>query len=475
MYPIHLLNTRPQTTAHLAQTMSLLNMTSAELKQKIEAELANNPALELQAARRCKICGRLLVDSTPCPICSQLHDPKSLEPIVFTSSRSDYYQSQSGGTTHSISPDELPEDNVAPELDLASFVLRQIATELAEQDRPIAAHILTSLDEDGLLRISPTEIGRYHHVPIDRVHKVIDLIQHSEPFGVGSSSPQEALLVQLEILSKSQSSGIPDYIERGIREGMDLLSRHHYTKLGRLLGITTQEAEEISKFISANLNPYPGRSHWGSIRQGGEPTPHVYHHPDILIGHLNGGTEGPLVIEILFPVRGSLRVNPLFKKEFKNAPSEKIEKWQQDLEQANLLIKCLQQRGNTMRQLLSILTQYQRDFILHGDKRLKPITRASLAEILDVHESTVSRAVSGKTARLPNGRIIPLSKFFDRSLPIRALIREFVDNEKDALTDAQIMRMLRKNGYEIARRTVAKYRSMEGILSARTRQNIARA
>ncbi len=467
MYPVHLLETKPQTTAHLAQTMSLLNMTYAELKQSIEAELASNPALELLEARRCRGCKRLLVDSRPCPLCSKPHNPEGMEPIVFTSLRSDYFQSNSGGTAHSVRPEDLPDDNVPPALELPSFVLRQIAAELDAEDRPIAAHILTSLDEDGLLTITPEEIARYHHTTLERVEEVLERIKYSEPIGVGSSSPQEALLAQLEVLSQSQE--VPIQVEMAIQQGMDLLSRHHYSKLGRLLGISAQEAGEISRYISTNLNPYPARCHWGSIRQGYESSPHVYHRPDIIISHLNGKSKGPLVIEILFPVRGSLRVNPLFRKEIKKAPSEKAEKWQRDFEKASLLIKCLRQRDNTMRQLLSILTQYQQDFILRGDKLLKPITRAYLAEILGVHESTVSRAVAGKTVRLPNGRIIPLSKFFDRSLPIRALIREIVECETTPLTDSQIAGMLENQGYNVARRTVAKYRSMEGILPARTR------
>lgn len=163
-------------------------------------------------------------------------------------------------------------------------------------------------------------------------------------------------------------------------------------------------------------------------------------------------------------------MNPLFKKEIKNAPEEKSDKWHNDHINATLLIKCLRQRENTMKQMLSIITKHQRQFILQGDRHLRPITRATLAQILEVHESTVSRAVAGKTARLPNGRIIPLSKFFDRSLPIRTIIKEIVDQEEEALTDSQIADMLQDEGYTIARRTVAKYRSMEGILSARSRK-----
>lgn len=471
MYPIHLQQLRPQTTAHLAQTMTLLGMTTAELRQNIEAELANNPALELQEVKRCHSCGRSLVESGLCPVCSRPHNPDQIEPIVFTSAQQDYFSSIGGGAQHNIHTDDLPDDNIAPALDLPTYVLQQIAPELAVEDRSIAAHILTSLDDDGLLRIQLFEISRYHHVSIERVIQVLDLIQHSEPIGVGAASPQEALLIQLDILAKIQD--IPPLAKRAIETGMDLLSRRHYSKLGELLGIPPQDVEEIAHFISTNLNPYPGRAHWGSIRQGVEANPPTYHNPDILIGTLNQQPDSPLVVEILSPIYGSLQINALFRKALKNAPEEKSEKWQQDFEKANLLIKCLRQRGNTMRQMMTILTQVQRNFILRGDKFLHPLTRASLALQLDVHESTVSRAVSGKTARLPNGRMIPLSKFFDRSLPIRALIREIVKDEDNPLTDSQITRILHQEGHKVARRTVAKYRSMEGILAAPTRQKVA--
>ena len=115
------------------------------------------------------------------------------------------------------------------------------------------------------------------------------------------------------------------------------------------------------------------------------------------------------------------------------------------------------------------LVSIQRRFILKGDRYLKPMTRAEIAEIIDVHESTISRAVSNKSVELPDGRIIPLSRFFDRSLSVRDRIKEIIHNEKRALTDEQIAEKLSKEGIEVARRTVAKYRSIEGILPARLR------
>ncbi len=117
------------------------------------------------------------------------------------------------------------------------------------------------------------------------------------------------------------------------------------------------------------------------------------------------------------------------------------------------------------------LVTIQRAFILHGDAHLIPVTRAQLSVELQVHESTISRAVSGKAVQLPNRKIIPLSKWFDRSLNIRTALLKIIAEEKYPLSDTQIAERLEEQGHIIARRTVAKYRSIEGILPARLRQS----
>lgn len=123
-----------------------------------------------------------------------------------------------------------------------------------------------------------------------------------------------------------------------------------------------------------------------------------------------------------------------------------------------------------MRRLMETLVSTQREFILEGDRFLRPMTRAKIAEAIGVHESTISRAVAHKSIELPDGRIVPLSRFFDRSLSVRDRIKEIIQNETKPLTDDDISRMLKKEGIRVARRTVAKYRSIEGILSARLRR-----
>ena len=454
---------RPITTAHLAQTMTLMGLTAAELQQKIESALASNPALELADKRFCPTCHRPLANEEPCPICSRPQSVGIGEPIVYVSPREDFYTPRSAAL-----PDDIPgEDLTAGVEELPIYVLRQIAPELPPEDRGIAAYILTSLDEDGLLRIPLLEIARYHHVPVARVESVQRLIQRAEPVGVGSQSPQEALLVQLELLAETRP--VPSLADRAIREGLDLLSRHLYLELGRALGISTAHAREIARFISENLNPYPARAHWGDVHSPSAPPQDTYHIPDIIISRLDPSPDAPLVIEVVSPLAGQVRVNPLFKEYLQQAPAEKAEEWQADLEQAALLVKCLQQRNHTIVRLMQRLAAIQRSFILHGDAYLEPCTRASLADELGVHELTISRAVSNKAVQLPSGRIVPMSRLFDRSLHIRTALRTLISQETKPYTDTQLAEMLDRQGYAVARRTVAKYRAMEGILPAHLR------
>src|ERR1035437_6793705 len=171
MFQAHYQVLRPLTTAHLAQTMTLLSLTADELRQNIESELSSNPALEMIEERRCPTCHRLLPDHGSCPICSRPQSASPDDPVVFVSPREDFY---SGG---SISVDEIPEEHFSPITeDLPTYVLSQIATELAQADRLLAAYLLTHLDEDGLLTTTLEEVARYYHLPLSKVAAVQHII-----------------------------------------------------------------------------------------------------------------------------------------------------------------------------------------------------------------------------------------------------------------------------------------------------------
>jgi RNA polymerase sigma-54 factor len=471
MFQIQNQELRHQVTAHLAQTMSLLEMPATEIRQKIRTELANNPALEIVEDSRCPGCGRTQTSPGPCPVCSQPFDTQVDEPIIFVSSPDDFqsYFGNNGGlkSTSDISYDSL----AAAEEDLATYVLRQIAPDLREDERLIAAHILNNLDDDGLLTVPLEEISQYYHVPLSRVTRVAEIIKHAEPTGVGASSPQEALLIQLSLLR--EDTRVPRLAEEAIRIGLKDLSKHSYKNLAKDLNTSLEHAREIADFIRANLNPYPGRAFWGDHRQPAENQTRVYHQPDIILKEVENAPNRRIMVEIISPYRGTLRINPLFRQAQKQAPEEKSEAWAKDIENASLLIKCLQQRNHTMEQLMTELVKEQRNYILSGDPAsMHPQTQAEMSELLGVHESTISRAVSDKAIQLPNRKIVPLKQFFDRSLPIRTTLLRLVENEKTPLTDTELAEELALAGYNIARRTVAKYRSMEGILSSRMRQKV---
>lgn len=454
---------KPLTTAHLAQTMALIELTAAELEQKVNAELANNPALEVKDTRRCSICDHRITDKGICPRCSPPQSEQPEQPIIFVSPRYDYVKSNSD--------DDMFLDRDLPHAkeDLPTYVLRQIALELKPEDRKIAAFILSNLDDDGLLDIQLVEIARYFHVPISKIENVISQIQRADPIGVGSPSTQDALLVQLEVLAENKP--VPSHSARAIREGMSQLSRHQYPELARKMGIGVHQVELIAKFISDNLNPFPGRAYWGDIRDGQSESPPVYTYPDAIISPVDETQDSPLVVEVFSPFAGILRVNPLFKQAIKQVSEENADQWKSDLGRAELLVKCLQQRTTTIVRLMRRLAVLQREFILRGDRFLHPLTRASLAEELGVHESTISRAVSNKAVQMPNGHIIPLAKFFDRSLQVRTALKQIIDEETSPLSDNEISELLNEQGFSVARRTVAKYRSMEGILPSHLRKS----
>ncbi len=456
----------PMTSAHIAQTMTLLYMTSTELLQTIDVELSKNPALELIRERKCPMCGRKLPPQGPCPICSQ---PKTMDPdetIVFISPRDDFYSYSGSGSS---SYDTVPEDPFSSNpLDLPTYVLSQVAPELAQDEREIAAMILTNLDEDGFLAIEVRDICRFHHTTPNKVDAVLKKIQRCDPLGVSARDIKEALLAQIEFLS--QSTNLPEYVRRVIAEEFDLLQKRHYSELAKKFGTTVQKVKLAADFISDNLNPFPARANWGSYRQPNDNTPDVFHQPDVLIYYLNNKPGNPLVIEIITPSRGTLQLNPLFKKALKEQNEENQEEWKKDIDKASLLIKCIQQRNNTMRKLMEHIVRIQKSFIIHGETQLEQLTRAEIAEELDVHESTISRAVANKTVQLPNKKIISMSTFFDRSLSVRAIMRNIIDNENHAMNDTEVRKSLEKQGIKVARRTVAKYRAMEGILPAHLRR-----
>ncbi|TET38668.1 MAG: hypothetical protein E3J69_01210 [Anaerolineales bacterium] len=452
---------RPLTTAHLAQTMSLLVLSNQELRDRVITELSSNPALEILDERVCPGCHKPLSSAGPCPVCSRQVEGE--EPIVFLSPRDSYRPSRK----RTLEDQTLDQEPAAPE-DLSVYVMRQLAADLKKEDRHVAVYILASLDEDGFLTSPPPYIAQATRSSLPQVMRVINLIYKADPVGLATEGPRQTLLVQLDQLGEGEEP-LCELARRLLRESFSELGRKEYDKIAHNFEISPAAVKEAAAFIHDNLNPYPARAYWGSGRQPQSGDANVYHTPDVMISRNPSVNDGPLMVEIFSSISGWLRVNPLFRQAMPDAQEEQSDEWSEHLEKANLFVKCIQQRNNTMQRLMGLLASQQSGFILEGARHLKPMTRAQIAGEIGVHESTISRAVANKSVAMPNGRIIPLAKFFDRSLSVRDRIKEMVENETKPLTDDVIASLLQEEGIKIARRTVAKYRAVEGILPARLR------
>ena len=139
------------------------------------------------------------------------------------------------------------------------------------------------------------------------------------------------------------------------------------------------------------------------------------------------------------------------------------------MSRGRMFIANIQQRRQTMQKITDYLVMFQKDFLLHGIRHLRPLTRAMLAEQTGIHESTVSRATAGKYVMLPNGEVIPFSNFFTASLSVKDIIKDMISKEDRPLTDQEIATRLKDHGYSVARRTVAKYRDQLDILPSSLR------
>jgi len=186
--------------------------------------------------------------------------------------------------------------------------------------------------------------------------------------------------------------------------------------------------------------------------------------------------EAEFVIEVVESRRFFIRISPLYSRlasQMRNTPGQYSEGERKHIQQyvarARLFMSNVNQRRETMLKIAKVLVQVQEDFLRHGVRQLRPLTRAQVAEATGLHESTVSRVSAGKYVMLPNRHVIPFADFFTASLSIKDVIKEIIVREGRPLTDREIVTRLRDEGIRVARRTVAKYRSQLGILPSTLR------
>lgn len=446
----------------------LLQLSSDELEQAIGDALTENPALEMPAPALCPRCSGPLANST-CPFCAGRTANASIrEDDEGWWNDEGRWPSRAG----SFEDDEEfdPVTIVAAESTLSEHLRLQVAPLLADGEEPVAIFIIDSLDERGFLGLPLDEVARECGCGPETAAAVLSKLQSLDPLGVAARSLQECLLIQLAHLQGTGSDAA--LAESIVTHHWEALTKLSLDAIARHLHVGEDEVRRGIEFIGRNLNPYPANADW---RGPGPRQDTGAIHPDIIVRRKRAPDTG-YEIEIPESRKYRLRVNGLYNQMARDVRAGRCqatygekEHLHEYLAQARLFINCVRQRWQTLERMALALVEVQHGFLEYGHRHLKPLTRSQLADIVGVHESTVGRAVAGKTLMLPNGRIVPLSDFFDGSLAVKCIIEEIVTDETHPLSDQRVAEILQGRGYDIARRTVAKYRDAIGIPPARVR------
>lgn len=332
----------------------------------------------------------------------------------------------------------------------------------------IGDYLIGSLDESGYLTCDLEEVAGTFNAPIEQVDRVLELIQSFDPPGVGARNLQECLLLQLRYrgLDDSPAALI-------VRDHFDEFKQKKYVEIGRKLRLSIQDIQDQCKLIST-LDPKPG------LEVVVEDPKYVI--PDLVVENIDGKYVVYLNDRNIPRLRVSQHYHDELMREVRDGDSEAKEFINARLKSAKWLIQTIEQRRRTMVKVMECIVRKQRDFFDRGTAFLKPLTLQQVASEINMHESTVSRVTTNKYVQTPRG-VFELKFFFSSSLgtqdggevsakSAKDKIRRIIEAEtaRSPLSDQKIADMLKKDGLNIARRTVAKYREQLNILPARMRK-----
>jgi RNA polymerase sigma-54 factor len=312
--------------------------------------------------------------------------------------------------------------------------------EVSGADGLIAEYLVDSLDHHGLLDRPVAQFAAELGVPASTVARVLAIVRRCAPPGVGATSVNECLLLQLDALELEDDR---IRIARAvIRDHLADLARGRFASIASSLGVRRCDVRWVLDLIRDKLRPYPAFD-------GNAPTVTSYAVPDVVVRV----DEDQFVVELVEPALTRLRV-------CRGGAS---------VPRARSFLAQLRDRWDTLRRVAEYAVHRQRGFLLEGEAALEPLTRAEVAAALDLHESTVSRAVADKYALLPDQRLVPLSRFFGTGGGVDHELRRLLESADDPLSDQHLADRLCAAGYPIARRTVAKRRAQLGFASVSLR------
>src|SRR5437016_427554 len=337
---------------------------------------------------------------------------------------------------------------------------------LSGSDRKAAELVIGNIDDNGFLQSTPEEMALNSGIPKEDFEKMLALIQGFYPPGVGARDLRECLLIQLQ--REGRENGIEYKI---VSEHMEDLGKRRFPEIARRMGISVEEVQEAANNI-ARLNPRPG--------QVFAAAPQNYVLPDVTVEKVDGDYQIILNNEQIPHLRISNTYKDIIAQD--NNGSEVKDYIRDKIRSGKFLIRSIHQRQQTISNIAHQVVSRQRDFFEHGPSHLKPMTMGEIADAVGVHETTVSRAVSGKYMATPQG-IFEMKYFFTpgyqtatgesmSNTSVKEAILDLVKHEDGnaPLSDQEIVEVLSQRGIPIARRTVAKYRTELNILPSHMRR-----
>lgn len=461
-------------TQKLQQAIKLLQLSRMELLGEIHQALETNPVLEEEQFEEREDTDQELEATVFTPASEAPKEEEtdgeaksSLEKLDWSSFLQDQLMPPPVGEYEER--EALPFENLnAQKTTLKSHLMWQLRmAELGEADDRIGILIIGNLDRDGYLRASMEEIADASGGDLARVEEVLRVIQGFDPPGVAARSLKECLRLQLK------ASGLEDPLVGAIIEDhLPNLGNRNYQAIARDLKVPLQKVIHAAELIS-QLEPKPGR--------GFDTEEAYYINPDVYVekvGH-------DYVINLNEDGLPKLRVSSFYLEAMRDPGKlpEGVKSYiQKHLDNALWFIRSIHQRQKTLYRVTESIVRFQRDFLDQGLSHLKPLTLRQVAEDVQMHESTISRVTTNKYAYTPQG-VFDLKFFFNSGInmylgeqiaseSVKEKIRQIVQSEdpESPLSDQEIVELLRRQDVLIARRTVAKYRGVLGMLSSSKRK-----
>ena len=442
-------------TQHLKLFLNLVQMNTVELKEYLEEQLIENPALEEDIDSSGETEKKEQED--------ELLDKLDYEQTYYNASEGFFVEEGEAVSWESRIPKQ---DSLFEHLNWQLSM-----TDLSERQKQIASLIIGNINEDGYLEIEFEEIAEIIDEEkfktdaknaLKEVSEVARKIRTTfDPVGIGSRSVSECLEAQVLELGYDQKS----LLARVVKNHIDDLGRKNYENICEKLNTDKDKVLEVEAVITS-LEPKPGRPYYAKdAARNVIPDFYVYKVGDDLQTQSNRN----------FP---RLKISSYCRKilaDRKNLTGEATAYLREKIEVAQRIVKCIEEREATMRKVIEKIVTEQKEFFDHGTAYIKPLKLKDVADTVGIHESTVSRITSGKYIQCPQG-VIELKKLFSRGVhtsngkklsleKIKSMVREIIEDEpaQCAFSDEDISRILSMKDIKVARRTIAKYRKTLGI------------